>query len=194
MHLKRKMRIIITILTLLLLTAFQDGQIKTILDFAGTQNNFELIKTFKAGHFVSSIENHQLHSKKLDIAIKAKEPHSNENSYNKTVYTRIQLWQFDFDKNENCKQVIDSLLNCFPNDCAKVNRQSDQGVKITPSIWILNEKTIYIAKTACEQVDKKWTKLKKEFVESFATDESEIIVTECGKLTWKKKEELINAP
>ena len=104
------------------------------------------------------------------------------------------MWQFDFGTIEKRKQATDSLLNCFPNDCARIKRQIDQGLKITPSIWIFTDKTIYIARTACEQVDEKWTDFKRGFVTSFAGNDSEIIVSECGKLTWKTKEEVKNAP
>ena len=152
------------------------------------------MQTFKTGYFVNSIENHQFHDRKLEIAINDKESHSNKNSYGKTVYTRIQMWQFDFDTNEKRKQASDSLLNCFPNDCAKVKRQVDQGIKITPSIWVFTDKSIFIAQTACEQVDKKWTEFKSEFADEFADNESEIIVTECGKLTWTTKEKIKTVP
>ncbi|ARN71169.1 hypothetical protein BST91_05645 [Nonlabens tegetincola] len=187
------MRILITILTFSLLTAFQDGQEKTILNFANYQTEFEIIKTFKTGYFVNSLENQQLHDQIFEIAIKAKKSHSNKNSYDKTVYTRIQMWQFDFETKEKRNQATDSLLNCFPNDCAKIKRQIEKGIKITPSIWIFTDKTIYIAKTACEQVDEKWTEFKREFSESLADNYSDIIVTECGKLTWTTKEKIKNA-
>lgn len=188
------MRILITILTFSLLTAFQDGQEKSILNFANDQTKFEIIQTFKTGAFVNSFANEMLHDRKLEIALKAKKSHSNKNSYDKTVYTRIQMWQFDFETKEKRIQATDSLLNCFPNDCANIKRQIDQGVKITPSIWIFNDKGIYVAQTACEQVDDKWTDFKSEFTNTFADDNSEIIVTECGKLTWTTKEKIKNAP
>lgn len=176
------------------MSTFQSEQEKTILNFVSTQNDFEVIQTFKTGAFVNSFANHMLHDRKLEIAIKAKKSHSNKNSYDKSVYTRIQIWQFDFETNEKREQATDSLLNCFPNDCAKVKRQIDQGIKITPSIWVFTDKTIYIAQTACEQVDEKWTEFKKEFTDTFAYNDSEIIVTECGNLTWTTKEKIKNAP
>ena len=188
------MKILITILTFSLLTAFQDGQEKTILNFAKDQTDFEIIQTFKTGAFVNSFANEMLHERKLEIALKARKSHSNKKSYDKTVYTRIQMWQFDFETKEKQNQATDSLLNCFPNDCAKIKRQIDQGIKITPSIWIFTDKTIYIAQTACEQVDEKWTDFKIEFSDTFAGNDSEIIVTECGKLTWTTKEKIKNAP
>ncbi len=193
-HLKTTMRILITILTFSLLTAFQNGQKKTILNFASDQTQFEIIQTFKTGVFVNSFANEMLHNRKLEIAIKAKKSHSNRNSYDKTVYTRIQMWQFDFETKDKREQATDSLLNCFPNDCAKIKRQINQGIKITPSIWIFTDKTIYIAQTACEQVDEKWTDFKSGFSETFADKDSDIIVTECGKLTWTTKEKIKNAP
>lgn len=189
------MRYVVIILTLGLLTSFNFGQKMTIIEFAQTQLDlFKIEQTFKTGYFVNSVENQNLHIKKSEIALKAIKLHSNKNSYDKKVYTRIQMWQFDFETNDKCKQVSDSLLNCFPNDCFKIKRQIDQGIKITPSIWIITDKTIYIAKTACEQVDEKWTNFKADFVESFADNDSEIIITECGKLTWTTKEKIKNAP
>ncbi|MFT7234064.1 MAG: hypothetical protein ACI8TA_003293 [Cyclobacteriaceae bacterium] len=181
-------------LTIVFLLAFQSGPESTILNFTSTQTNFEIIQTFKSGAFVNSFANEMLHDRKLEIAIKAKNPHSNKNSYDKTVYTRIQMWQFDFETKEKCKQATDSLLRCFPSDCAKIKRQIDRGLKITPSIWILTDDKIFIARTACEQVDKKWTDFKREFVAKFADRESEIIVTQCGKLTWTTKEIIKNTP
>jgi len=187
-------RTLITILIFSFLTAFQDRQEKTILNFAKDQTDFEIIQTIKSGAFVNSFANEMLHDRKWDIALKAKKSHSNKNSYDKTVYTRIQMWQFDFETKEKRKQANDLLLNCFPNDCAKIKKHTDQGIKITPSIWIFTDKSIYIAQTACEQVDHKWNEFKREFSDTFADKESEIIVTECGKLTWTTKEKIKNAP
>lgn len=194
MHFKRKMKILFTILTFSLLTALQIAEEKTILSFANDQTEFEIIQTFKTGAFVSSFTKEMLHERKLEIAIKAKKSHSNKNSYDKTVYTRIQMWQFDFDSKEKRIQATDSLLNCFPNDCAKIKRQTNQGLKITPSIWVFTDKTIYIARTACEQVDGKWNEFKIEFAETFASNRTDIIITECGKLSWTTKEKIKNAP
>lgn len=178
----------------ILLTAFQGGQEQTILSFASTQNDFEVIQTFKTGAFVNTLSNLKLHDRNLEIAIKAKKSHSNKNSYDKTVYTRIQIWQFDFETSGKRKQATDSLLNCFPNDCSKITSSTNQDIKITPSIWVFTDKTIYVAQTACEQVDEKWTEFKSEFADTFAVIDSEIIVTECGKLTWTTKEKLKKVP
>jgi hypothetical protein len=189
------MRYIAIILIFRLLTSFNAGQKKTITEFAQTQlDRFKIEQTFKTGYFVNSIENQNLHIKKSEIALKSIALHSNKNSSDKKVYTRIQLWQFDFETNDKCKRATDSLLNCFPNDCFKIKGQIDQGIKITPSIWIITDKNIYVAKTACEQVDEKWTNFIKDFSESFADDDSEIIVAECGKLKWTTIDKMKNAP
>ena len=189
------MRYIVIILTFVFLTSFIVVKEKTITEFAKTQFDiFKIEQTFKTGYFVNSVENQNLHIQKSEIALKANINHSNKNSYNKPVYTRIQMWQFDYETNEKRNQATDSLLNCFPNDCFKIKRQIDQEIKITPSIWVISDKTIYIAITACEQVDDKWTKFIADFVESLAKNDSEIIITECGKLTWTTKEKIKNAP
>lgn len=65
-------------------------------------------------------------------------------------------------------------------------------VKITRSIWIYN--TIYIAKTNCEQVNEKRVNFISEFADVFANADSDIILTECGKLFWKTKEEIGGSP
>ena len=75
---EKQMRILFIILTFSFLTAFQDGQGKTILNFANEQTDFETLPTFKTGYFVNSIENHELHNQKFEIAIKANNSHSNK--------------------------------------------------------------------------------------------------------------------
>lgn len=108
------MRYITIILAFGILTSFNIGQKMTIFEFALTQFDlFRIEQTYKTGYFVNFIENQNLHLKKSEIALKAFNLHSNKNSYDKKVYTRIQMWQFDFETNEKCKQVSDSLLNCF---------------------------------------------------------------------------------
>ena len=193
------MRKFIFIICILMCTNFSFAQeigkfrAVTILDFAKTQlADFEIIKTAEKGLNVDIPRFSNFNNKKIEVTLKAKKSHSNKNSYNKTVYTRIKMEQFEFETKEICKQAMDSLLNCFPYDCFKIERYVNQGVKMTPSVWIFNEQRIIIAQTACEQVDEKWTKFKKKFVNTFANSDTEIIVTECGYLTWKTKEEILN--
>ena len=186
-------------LPILIFVAFLDsitfGQSKTITDFSNTQRQrFDLIQTFKTGYFVNSVENHELHVRKIEKALKAKAAHSNKNSYGKSVFTRIQMWQFDFASSGKYNQVIDSLFKCFPYDCNRISEGEDKAIKIIPSIWIFAGNSIYIASTHCEQVDDKWRVFIKEFASEFAETDSKIILTECGKLTWTTKQKLKNAP
>jgi len=165
----------------------------TIFDFAGTQfDNFQPTKSVRVSFLDYSIENQKLYNNKIEISLIARKAHSNKNSYNKPVYTRIRIWQFEFETEEKCTQTIDSLLNCFPNDCAKIQKQVNQGIKITPSIWIFDKKRMLIAETSCTEIDEKWINFQRDFVEKFADSTSEIIVTECGYLTWKTKDEIVN--
>lgn len=140
--------------------------------------------------FTHSIDDKNLFSSKSHFLIKAKNSHSNKASYNLTVYTRINLWKYDFETKEKCKQAQDSLLNSFPNHGAPIKRNVNISYKITPSIFIFNEKSICIAKTNCEQVDEKWPVFLKEFSNAFSDKDAEIIKAECGKITWVKKEQL----
>jgi hypothetical protein len=186
------MKFLTAILSTVLLATFQVRAEKTISDFAQTQlDNFRIIQPFEGFNFVAYIENQEVHNNKIELTLKAKKAHSNENSYGQRVYTRIRIWQLDFETNEKCEQTIESLLNCFPIDCFKIKRQVNQTAHIAQSIWILDKKRIIVAGTACEQVDKKWINLKRDLVKEFADSDTEIIVTECGKLTWKTKDEIM---
>lgn len=177
------------------MTSFQSVQEITIEQFAQFQHEeYKIITPDKSKYLTHLLDRLQLHSKKIEVAMKAKKAHSNKNSYDKTVYTRIHIWQFDFDTTEKRLQATDSLLSCFPSECVEINPQTSKTIKITPSIWIFTDQSIFIAKTACEQVDQKWTNFKSEFADTFAAKDSAIIVTECGKLTWTTKEKLKNAP
>lgn len=187
------MKFFVIILTLGLASFLQMNQEQTIMGFSEAKlPDYTVDKAFKGGKWYNWVEKYNLHEQKIEIGLKAKQPHSNANSYNLTVYSRIQISQFDFATKDRCGQVIDALLNCFPYNCAKLTKNKDQGIKITQSIWILTEKHIYIAQTACEQVDEKWIRFRKDFVEAFADVETEIIVTECGNLTWMTKEKILS--
>jgi hypothetical protein len=184
------MKTLIAIL-LTLLSAFQVRAEKTISDFVQAQlGNFRIIQTEEKRIYVYSIENQNFHNNKIEFTLKAKKAHFNK-SYGGNITTQIQIWQFDFETNEKCKQAVDSLLNCFPIDCFQIKRQVNEGVKIAQSIWILGKKRIIAAQTACEQVDEKWINFKRDLVKEFADSDTEIIVTECGRLTWKTKDEII---
>ncbi len=186
------MKSLVLILTSCFLIVSGKGE-KTIEQFTQTQlNTYHKIKPDQSQYFTSPLEQFKLHNKKTHLTLKEKTSHSNKNSYNKTVYTRINIWQFDFTSEEKCEQAIDSLLTCFPNDCAKIQKQVDQNLKITPSIWIMADQNIYIAKIACEHADEKWIKFKRDFAATFADDKNHIILTECGKLIWTTKEKIVN--
>lgn len=189
------MKNIFFISTFLLLTSFQGERRMSIAKFVTSQfDQYELEESYMSDNFVKSIEKQNLHLYSDRILLKAKESHKNKNSYDKPVFTRIQLWQFYFENKEKCNQAIDSLLKCFPNDCAEIEKGKNQSIKVTPSIWVFCDSEIYVARTSCEHVDEKWKAFKKDFAFTFAEENSKIIVTECGKLKWTTKEEIKNAP
>lgn len=185
------MKVFIILHIFAFLVVLQQKQTISIVGFAEKQiSSFDIIKNEKYDYFVKSIEESRLYKQKYKTAIKSKKSHSNENSYNKKVYTRIQIWQYDFESEEKCKHAISILLNCFPSDCSVLKTKEKRKLKITPSIWILAEKSIYIARTVCGQVDEKWNKFQKDFIDTFANNKNDIIVSKCGELEWTSKEKI----
>lgn len=157
------------------------------MNFAKSHStNFKIIETDSSQTFAYSIEKTNLFSSKNQITLKAIKAHVNEASYNLKVYSKINLWEFQFESTEKCNQTIDSLLNSFPNMGAPIKRNVNISYKITPSVFIFNEKSIYIAKTNCEHVDTNWENFNQDFIKTFAISNSQIIKAECGKLEWLK--------
>ncbi|MBO6516807.1 MAG: hypothetical protein JJ975_09675 [Bacteroidia bacterium] len=182
------MRIATVLFFSALLMAFSQPD-EPLDSFVKTQlETYEVIAPTTSFNVTYALERYQLHREKTSAALKSLNSHSNENSYNLTVYSRIYLWQFDFSSNERCSQAIDSLMNCFPIDCTPIEKYENTPMKTPPSIWVLNKNSIYIAQTACEQVDSNWVTFKHEFVERLATDQAPVIVTDCGRLSWTTKE------
>ena len=165
---------------------------KSLLVFARQQTDFNVIENEIEANFINSVEDQKLHSKITFLLLKAKQTHSNSQSFHKSVYARIQIWQIDFENEEKCSKAIMGLKKCFPNDCGKIIDQNSKPMKINPSIWIFTPTTIYVASIPCAQVDEKWTKFKKHFAVYFAFDNSEIIVSKCGGIEFTTKDKLMS--
>lgn len=180
---------------MLVTVAFQETEKRDLDRFVKSQViDYRVVRTDGSSDFTISVDRQELHSRRRETLLKAKTPHANRNSHHRTVYARIRLYTFDFRTKPQCRQATDSLLQCFPYDCAAITRNKEQPIKVTPSVTILNQNSICIAVIACEQVDKKWERFKWDFVQAFAGNDSEIILTECGKLTWTKKSSIKNVP
>jgi hypothetical protein len=187
-------KVIILLVAMLPTFSFQENKPLTVDDFVqGQTNTYSISTEVNSFSFVRTLENIPLHYQSRAIALKALKPHSSALVDNKKVYSRIEIWQFDYKNEAFCREAQDSLLHCFPLDCATLDYGTDQSIKITPCIFILGKTTIAIAKTSCEQVDSKWTQFTKAFAEYYAIDvESKIILASCGKIQWVNRSELLN--
>jgi hypothetical protein len=173
--------------------SFQAKKPLTTDEFVQSQTNTYSISTdVNSSSFVSTLENIPLHYQSRAIALKALKPHSSALVDNKRVYSRIEIWQFDYKNEALCRDTQDSFVQCFPNDCAKLDDGIDQSIKITPCIFILGKTTIAIAKTSCGQIDAKWTHFTQDFTQYYADDESRIILGSCGKIQWINRSQLLN--
>lgn len=188
----RNLKSILFFAFVLTILSFNFLEEKSLLDFAREEKDFQVIENAKEVNFINSVEDQKLHSKITFLLLKAKQTHSNSQSFHKSVYARIQIWQIDFENEEKCSKAIKGLKNCFPNDCGKIIDQNSISMKINPSIWIFTPTTIYVASIPCAQVDEKWTKFKKHFAAYFAFENSEIIVSKCGSIEFTTKEKLIS--
>jgi len=167
---------------------------ETIEDFATDQTDYEVIDSLAQSPFVGSIYQRQLHQKMFETAIQAKDLGPRAAGSDKPAFAGIRMWQFDFETSEKREEATDSLLRCFPEDCARIERQIDQALRIAPSIWVFTDRNIYVAQTGCQPDDEKWTIFKREFADTFADKDSDIIVTDCSQLTWTTKEQLLTQP
>ena len=124
------------------------------------------------------------------VELKSKVVHSNKNSRFVERNQLIGFYAFEYPNKKVCKLSVDLLLQCFPNFCVAVERGKPINDKITPSVYIINDKTVYCIETFCEDVNEQWKEVLKKFVDTFADNSSMIILTECGKLEWTTKGKL----
>lgn len=123
--------------------------------------------------------------------LKAKQTHATKISRFQERNQTIGFYAFEYPNKKVCKLAVDSLLQCFPNFCIAVERGKPVNDQITPSVYIINDKTVYCLETFCEDVNEQWEAIVKKFVTTFASNSSTIILTECGKLEWTTKDKLL---
>lgn len=125
------------------------------------------------------------------VELKAKATHSTKISRFQERNQMIGFYAFEYSNKKVCKLAVDSLLLCFPNFCIAVERGKPTMDQITPSVYIINDKTVYCIETFCEDVNEQWQEIIKNFVKTFAVSSSTIILTECGQLEWTTKDKLL---
>jgi hypothetical protein len=189
---KKTMKTLLSVLILIISSSFEDDNSQLKKFIKSQEKIYRIDNNGESFNYDNGIN--ELSLEREEIFLKAKTVHSNKKSNYKKLYARIQLIRLDFATKEDCTQAKDTLLNCFPSLCHQVKKFENSSVKITPSVWILTDKSIVVAITSCEHMDVKWINFKKNFVNSFADDKADIIETECGGLNWTTKEKINNAP
>jgi hypothetical protein len=121
------------------------------------------------------------------VGLRSKTMHANKNSRFQERNQMIGFYAFEYPNKKVCKLSVDSILMCFPNFCVVIERSKASTDQIAPSVYILNDKTVYCIETACEDVTEQWDETLKKFVDTFADNNSTIILSECGKLEWTSK-------
>jgi hypothetical protein len=180
-----------TILSFLLVTTIFTGD-KDLNFFVKTQSKYKIDNERELSPLVWKLKKIETHNESQVLFIKALKTHSNKNSYNKNVFSRIELSKFIYSNDSTFSYAQNELLKCFPNDCFKINQGENKSIKITPSIIIFGSNTITTALTSCEHVDEKWNSFLIDFVNFYANDSDEIILNECGMLYWHNKQSLLN--
>lgn len=125
------------------------------------------------------------------VELRAKQTHSTKVSRFQERNQTIGFYAFEYPNKKVCKLAVDTLLQCFPNFCIAVERGKPLTDQLTPSVYIINDKTVFCMETFCEDVNEQWQEMLKKFVTTFATNSSTIILTECGKLDWTSKDKLL---
>lgn len=99
-----------------------------------------------------------------------------------------ELSFYEYASTVQCDSAFHALLDCFPNDCAKVKENVDMSsLKITPTLVIVNSTTIVIASAYCYDAEGDWDAVWNKVYDNFSKDGSKIILTGCGgPLKWGK--------
>jgi len=133
--------------------------------------------SYRKLHKLRSVAN-----KVVEQNFKARVPFKNK--YDQTRNQRITMSIFQFSSSANQKVGLETLLNCFPNDCLKVKVGEDVYTKTTPALYIINHLEILTIAISCEDENDDWDEIKSRF-KLFRIKDSKIIDAGCGNIKWK---------
>ncbi len=107
------------------------------------------------------------------------------NKYGQKSYQRPIVLILQFENKGKCDKAKELLMECFPNDCQKIEYDIDGGLKITPSIYLFSDKEIMIMKISCENENDSWIDLKANF-KRFVQSSTKILEAGCGEIEWTR--------
>ena len=122
-------------------------------------------------------------NKLIEYQFKSKELITNK--YGQKSYVRPNVYILQFKNKSKCDKAKELLMNCFPNDCQKIEYDINKSVKTTPTMYLLSDKEILILKISCENENDNWINLKAKF-RRFAKLNTKILEADCGRIKWTK--------
>jgi hypothetical protein len=110
---------------------------------------------------------------KKEISLEHKPNAAND----RTEYPKLYYGFYQFVSKKKCKLALDSLLNCFGNDCVKIKwGESKDYISTCPSIYIINDYEILVCKTQPTYEVEFWYSIVSELKNKFEKATSRIIV------------------
>ena len=114
------------------------------------------------------------------VATKWKKEVSLEHKMNvendRTKYPKLYYGFYQYTNKNKCSNALDSLLNCFGNDCIKIKWNNEQEfVSSMPSIYIINDNEIVVCKVQPTYEYDFWNSIQSQLIYKFKKDRSKII-------------------
>jgi hypothetical protein len=104
------------------------------------------------------------------------------------TYPKLYYGFYQYSNKNKCSIALDSLLNCFGNDCAKI-KWNNENVHISsmPSIYIINDTEIIVCKVQPTYEYDFWNSTKSELLNKFKKEISRIIrINHKGVISFEK--------
>jgi hypothetical protein len=118
-----------------------------------------------------------LHSKvqtkwKMEVSLE----HKTNVEDDRTKYPKLYFGFYQYASKNKCSIALDSLLNCFGNDCDTIKWNNEQEhISSVPSIYIINDHEIIVCKVQPTHEYDFWNSTQSELLNNFKKDSSRII-------------------
>jgi hypothetical protein len=109
---------------------------------------------------------------KRDVSLEHKTNVENE----RTKYPKLYYGFYKYSNKNKCSIALDSLLNCFGNNCIKIKWNNEQEyISSMSSIYIINDSEIIVCKVQPTYEHDFWNSVQSELKNKFAKENSRII-------------------
>ena len=94
----------------------------------------------------------------------------------RTRYPKLYYGFYQYSNKNKCSIALDSLLNCFGNDCIKIKWNNEkEHISSMPSIYIINDNEIIVCKVQPTYEYDFWNSIQSQLLYKFKKDNSKII-------------------